>query len=71
VERSETDSTSTTPADSAPTGPTPTDSSPPADAREVLDQLEEKVGQIHPDGEGARLQGDFVRDVPGAAEPPD
>jgi hypothetical protein len=48
----------------------PTGFTSPTRARELFDQLEAKIGAL-PDGHGAGLHGDFVRDVPGAAEPPD
>jgi hypothetical protein len=41
----------------------------PAQARELFDRLEAKVGTL-PDTDGS-VQGDYVTDVPGSSEPPD
>lgn len=49
---------------------TPVNDSYPTHARELFDALEEKVGRLHPTRH-AELQDDYVRDVPGASEPPD
>jgi hypothetical protein len=41
----------------------------PAQARELFDRLEAKVGTLpHTDGS---LHGDYVTEVPGSSEPPD
>jgi hypothetical protein len=53
------------------TARTPVNDTCPTRAREIVDELESKVGRSHPVPQTARAQDDYVLAVPGATEPPD